>query len=164
MEPVPHGHVAALRDIETIIRRLRALEATLAPFANYARSVLACTSRGQPGTQKYIQHDHAVLTIGDLRRVRDTCSEGGPHDLAKDHGKDADGAGEIPTGNHAKSPASSRAASRAYAGLADHQRARAIVESPSVLATYAAPEWDELTEDGRQWIIAIVREATHGLR
>lgn len=43
----------------------------LQPFANYAASVLSTFSKGQPDSQKYQQHNHAVLTLGDLRRARD---------------------------------------------------------------------------------------------
>ncbi|KQM76725.1 hypothetical protein ASE70_08105 [Sphingomonas sp. Leaf22] len=37
--------------------------------------------------------------------------------------------------------------------------AEAICDAPSVLRTFAAPEWSELNEDGKQWVAAIVREA-----
>lgn len=37
--------------------------------------------------------------------------------------------------------------------------AQEIVDSARVLRTYAACEWDELSEDGKQWISAIVQEA-----
>ncbi len=41
-----------------------------------------------------------------------------------------------------------------YLGLAE-----AVVNSAPVLAVFAACEWDELHEDGRQWVAAIIREA-----
>lgn len=41
----------------------------------------------------------------------------------------------------------------AYLALAEK-----IANSDPVLATFAAPEWDELGEDGKVWIAAIVRE------
>ena len=37
--------------------------------------------------------------------------------------------------------------------------AQRIVESPSVIGVYAAPEWDELGDDGKAWIVALIREA-----
>ncbi len=37
--------------------------------------------------------------------------------------------------------------------------ARQIVDSPPVISTYAACEWDEMHEDGQVWLAAIVREA-----
>lgn len=37
--------------------------------------------------------------------------------------------------------------------------AREIVDSSRVLRTFAACEWDELTDDGKHWISAIVQEA-----
>ncbi len=43
---------------------------------------------------------------------------------------------------------------------ADFERAAMIVESEPVLSTYAACEWDELSEDGRVWLAKIVREAS----
>jgi len=36
--------------------------------------------------------------------------------------------------------------------------AESIVNCPSVVRTYGACEWDELNDDGKQWVIAIVRE------
>lgn len=36
--------------------------------------------------------------------------------------------------------------------------AHSIVDSDPVLSTFAASEWNELCDDGKQWIIAIVRE------
>ena len=35
---------------------------------------------------------------------------------------------------------------------------RQIVESPPVMATYAATQWDELSQDGHVWLCAIVSE------
>lgn len=35
-----------------------------------------------------------------------------------------------------------------------------IVDSDPVIRTYAASEWAELSDDGKEWIAAIVREAT----
>lgn len=42
---------------------------------------------------------------------------------------------------------------------AEMQTARQIVDSPPVIHTYAACEWDEMHEDGQVWLAAIVREA-----
>ena len=42
---------------------------------------------------------------------------------------------------------------------ADMQTAQLIVDSPPVISTYAACEWDEMHEDGQIWLAAIVREA-----
>lgn len=42
---------------------------------------------------------------------------------------------------------------------AEMQTAQHIVDSPPVVATYAACEWDEMHEDGQVWLAAIVREA-----
>jgi hypothetical protein len=44
-------------------------------------------------------------------------------------------------------------------GSADMLRARHIVDSPQVIGQFAACEWDELGDDGKVWIAAIVREA-----
>ncbi|PAL20190.1 hypothetical protein [Sphingopyxis sp. GW247-27LB] len=33
-----------------------------------------------------------------------------------------------------------------------------IVDSDPVIGTYAAPEWRELSEDGQDWVAAIIRE------
>jgi hypothetical protein len=41
----------------------------------------------------------------------------------------------------------------------DANFARAVANSDSVMAVYAAPEFDELSEDGQAWIEAIVNEA-----
>ena len=41
----------------------------------------------------------------------------------------------------------------------DFAIAERIVNSPSVIGQYAACEWDELHDDGRVWLAAIVREA-----
>lgn len=38
------------------------------------------------------------------------------------------------------------------------QSAREIAESAPVLGVFAAPEWEELSDDGKQWIFAIVQE------
>jgi len=43
--------------------------------------------------------------------------------------------------------------------IAEMDAARQIVDSPPVISTYAASEWDEMHEDGRVWLAAIVREA-----
>lgn len=43
--------------------------------------------------------------------------------------------------------------------IAEIETARQIVDSPAVIATYAACEWDEMHEDGQVWLAAIVREA-----
>jgi hypothetical protein len=43
--------------------------------------------------------------------------------------------------------------------IADMETARLIVDSPPVIHTYAACEWDEMHEDGQVWLAAIVREA-----
>ncbi len=37
--------------------------------------------------------------------------------------------------------------------------AAAIVDSAPVIRTFAASEWDELHDDGKLWIAAIVQEA-----
>ena len=37
--------------------------------------------------------------------------------------------------------------------------AQAVVDSPTVLGVYAACEWDELDDDGKAWVKAIVEEA-----
>lgn len=42
---------------------------------------------------------------------------------------------------------------------AEMQTAQHIVDSPPVISTYAACEWDEMHEDGQIWLAAIVREA-----
>jgi len=42
---------------------------------------------------------------------------------------------------------------------AEMQTAQHIVDSPPVIHTYAACEWDEMHEDGQVWLAAIVREA-----
>lgn len=39
------------------------------------------------------------------------------------------------------------------------REAEAVVNSPAVIRTFAACEWDELGEDGQAWIAAIVAEA-----
>lgn len=36
--------------------------------------------------------------------------------------------------------------------------AREIANSDPVIRTYAAPEWEELSEDGQQWVLALIRE------
>lgn len=36
--------------------------------------------------------------------------------------------------------------------------AREIVDSDPVIRVYAAPEWDELGDDGKEWVAAIVYE------
>lgn len=36
--------------------------------------------------------------------------------------------------------------------------AREIANSDPVIRTYAAPEWEELSEDGQEWVLAIIRE------
>lgn len=36
--------------------------------------------------------------------------------------------------------------------------AESIANSDPVIGTFAAPEWDCLNDDGKQWVIAIVRE------
>lgn len=46
-----------------------------------------------------------------------------------------------------------RFSERSLAAVAEN-----IVNSDPVLRTFAAPEWDCLHDDGKQWIIAIVRE------
>ncbi len=43
--------------------------------------------------------------------------------------------------------------------IAEMETARQIVDSPPVIHTYAACEWDEMHEDGQVWLAAIVREA-----
>lgn len=40
-----------------------------------------------------------------------------------------------------------------------YRTAAAIVDSGPVISTYAACEWDCLSDDGKQWIMAIVKEA-----
>lgn len=42
---------------------------------------------------------------------------------------------------------------------ADMHVAQHIVDSPPVIQTYAACEWDEMHEDGQVWLAVIVREA-----
>lgn len=37
--------------------------------------------------------------------------------------------------------------------------AKDIAESDAVLGVYAAPEWAELSDDGRAWLRAIVEES-----
>lgn len=37
--------------------------------------------------------------------------------------------------------------------------AKSVANSDSVMAVYAAPEFDELSEDGQEWVAAIVEEA-----
>lgn len=37
--------------------------------------------------------------------------------------------------------------------------AEAICDAPSVSQIFAAPKWDGLSDDGKQWVAAIVREA-----
>ena len=44
--------------------------------------------------------------------------------------------------------------------IAEMDAARHIVDSPQVISTYAACEWDEMHEDGQVWLAAIVREAS----
>ena len=36
--------------------------------------------------------------------------------------------------------------------------ARQVAQSDPVLTTFAAPEFDELNDDGKAWIVAIVHE------
>lgn len=36
--------------------------------------------------------------------------------------------------------------------------AAAINDSDPLMAVYAAPEWQELSEDGQQWVCALIRE------
>jgi hypothetical protein len=36
--------------------------------------------------------------------------------------------------------------------------AQSINDSEAVMAVFAAPEWDELSDDGRPWVCALVRE------
>ena len=43
--------------------------------------------------------------------------------------------------------------------IAEMETARQVVDSPPVIHTYAACEWDEMHEDGQVWLAAIVREA-----
>lgn len=43
--------------------------------------------------------------------------------------------------------------------IADMETARQVVDSPPVIHTYAACEWDEMHENGQVWLAAIVREA-----
>lgn len=38
------------------------------------------------------------------------------------------------------------------------RQARAIASSDAVTGIFAAPEWEELHEDGKEWVIGIVRE------
>lgn len=45
----------------------------------------------------------------------------------------------------------------------DASFARSVANSDSVMAVYAAPEFDELSEDGQSWIEAIVNEAVSRL-
>lgn len=40
--------------------------------------------------------------------------------------------------------------------------AQAIADDPRVLGVYAAPEWDELHDDGKAWVAAIVAVARAG--
>jgi hypothetical protein len=37
-------------------------------------------------------------------------------------------------------------------------QAKEIADSDTVLGVFAAPEWDELADDGKDWVTAIVRE------
>lgn len=46
-----------------------------------------------------------------------------------------------------------------YASPEALRAARQIVDSDRVLRVFAAPEWDELSDDGKLWISAIVDEA-----
>jgi len=43
--------------------------------------------------------------------------------------------------------------------IAEMDVARQIVDSPPVISTYTACEWDEMHADGQVWLAAIVREA-----
>lgn len=43
--------------------------------------------------------------------------------------------------------------------IAEMEVARQVVDSPPVIHTYAACEWDEMHEDGQVWLASIVREA-----
>lgn len=36
--------------------------------------------------------------------------------------------------------------------------AESINDSPALMLVYAAPEWDELDDNGQQWVCALVRE------
>lgn len=36
--------------------------------------------------------------------------------------------------------------------------AQLINDSDALMKVYAAPEWDELSDDGKQWVAALVRE------
>ena len=47
----------------------------------------------------------------------------------------------------------------AHATGADMILAQQIVDSPEALGVYAACEWDELGDDGKEWIAVIVRIA-----
>lgn len=47
---------------------------------------------------------------------------------------------------------------------ADLAVARRVVNSPAVIGQFAACEWDELGEDGKAWVAAIVREAVRDSR
>lgn len=41
--------------------------------------------------------------------------------------------------------------------------AQEVADSPAVLGVYAAPAWDELHDDGKAWVKAIVEEARRPL-
>ena len=41
----------------------------------------------------------------------------------------------------------------------DYSVAATIADSPTVIGQYAVPEWDELDDDGKTWVAAIVRAA-----
>ena len=47
---------------------------------------------------------------------------------------------------------------RAVDRQAIYREARAIADSDHVMAVYAAPEFDELSDDGKEWIVAIIEE------
>lgn len=51
-----------------------------------------------------------------------------------------------------------RATDRETPGQAAWRFTQSVADSDSVMCTYAAPEFDDLNDDGKQWIRAIVRE------
>jgi len=52
-----------------------------------------------------------------------------------------------------------RAKATPFATREEHRFAQAIVDSDPVLRVFAACEWDELRDDGKEWTAVIIREA-----
>lgn len=123
-----------------IVARLRAT----APITGADRAYAAALIDAQLAAIQAMNRTIAALTM-----------EGGAHDIAKSANA-MDGAGEVPFGERAKTPAPSSISAE------DYLRARDIAGRPSVIGVFAAPEWDELSDTERNWIAAIVREARHG--